>query len=444
MRIKNRMYSLVIALLLYLPVTAMSAHIHNLRNDSLAEHQGEDLPHNINQLFNLSTDYSFIQIKQKTIHLGQTLHFYQQYYFNIPIWADPIIIVSKQNKVMSVHGELITHIEDDLDQALLSMTINTPLIHSYFDNLATNNRLTANKNPLKKTLYIDKNKQAHLSAYGEVSTTNSKNQTARILLFNPLTHEILSLGTNRLTQMSHVNSMTQNRTELSPLTANATPIAHFDYMAQFYYFYADFTDLSSSPNGAITQWLWEFGDGQYSTLQHPDHFYPASGSYTVNLTVTDTNNQSNIYSENVIIPNHLPYCSSESASHYYEWIAKIKINNVSFSSTGSHYSDFTSHTFTANRGEIGSIEFTPDFLNTNQTENITVWVDLNQDGDFTDPNEAIVTVSSSNAVTARFDIPATAMLGDTRMRVIMQWDSSVGPCGSFNWGEVEDYTLNIQ
>lgn len=48
---------------------------------------------------------------------------------------------------------------------------------------------------------------------------------------------------------------------------------------------ATFTDQSTS-NGATT-YLWDFGDGNTSTLQNPTHVYATSGTYTVCLAVTD-------------------------------------------------------------------------------------------------------------------------------------------------------------
>lgn len=47
---------------------------------------------------------------------------------------------------------------------------------------------------------------------------------------------------------------------------------------------------NSQPNGAtITNWLWNFGDGQTSTLQNPVHSYAAAGNYSVTLTITCNN-----------------------------------------------------------------------------------------------------------------------------------------------------------
>ena len=45
-----------------------------------------------------------------------------------------------------------------------------------------------------------------------------------------------------------------------------------------------FTDISGAPAG--TTYLWNFGDGQTSTLQNPSHSYSNSGTYTVSLALT--------------------------------------------------------------------------------------------------------------------------------------------------------------
>src|SRR6185503_8723502 len=38
--------------------------------------------------------------------------------------------------------------------------------------------------------------------------------------------------------------------------------------------------------GHVTSWLWEFGDGQTSSLQNPTHVYTEGGVYDIHLTVT--------------------------------------------------------------------------------------------------------------------------------------------------------------
>ncbi|MGD1845348.1 MAG: M4 family metallopeptidase [Salibacteraceae bacterium] len=51
-----------------------------------------------------------------------------------------------------------------------------------------------------------------------------------------------------------------------------------------------FTDQSSN---APNQWLWNFGDGNSSTVQNPVHTYASAGSYTVTLTATNNIGVSN-------------------------------------------------------------------------------------------------------------------------------------------------------
>jgi len=46
-----------------------------------------------------------------------------------------------------------------------------------------------------------------------------------------------------------------------------------------------FTDKSTS---GPTSWLWDFGDGQTSAFQSPQHTYTASGTYSVSLTATNS------------------------------------------------------------------------------------------------------------------------------------------------------------
>ena len=53
-----------------------------------------------------------------------------------------------------------------------------------------------------------------------------------------------------------------------------------------------FTDLSTSPNGNIVIWFWDFGDGTNITINDPDipdvaHLYANDMAYDVSLTVTD-------------------------------------------------------------------------------------------------------------------------------------------------------------
>ena len=60
-----------------------------------------------------------------------------------------------------------------------------------------------------------------------------------------------------------------------------------------------FTNQSSGGVGALS-YLWQFGDGVTSTVVSPSHTYTA-GSYTATLTVTDSQGQSDIFSQTLAI-----------------------------------------------------------------------------------------------------------------------------------------------
>lgn len=78
-----------------------------------------------------------------------------------------------------------------------------------------------------------------------------------------------------------------------------------------------------------------------------------------------------------------------------------------------------------------------------------IWIDLNDDGDFTDPGEElhmspVFTYGPTMFRTGNLSIPC-ASLGLKRMRVVMieTGTSPISPCGTYGFGETEDYTVNI-
>jgi len=87
------------------------------------------------------------------------------------------------------------------------------------------------------------------------------------------------------------------------LTANAhVPIACFtSTIINSTAHIVQFNDTSLLGLAPIT-YNWEFGDGNTSTLQNPQFTYWTSGIYMVNLTVTNGNGPSNVYSKTINLP----------------------------------------------------------------------------------------------------------------------------------------------
>jgi len=80
------------------------------------------------------------------------------------------------------------------------------------------------------------------------------------------------------------------KTDLSTVTVlNKIPIASFSYSPDkpTVKDTVNFDDSSEDPDGSITSWHWEFGDGSTSVEPNPAYKYTNKGDYTIKLTVTD-------------------------------------------------------------------------------------------------------------------------------------------------------------
>jgi PKD repeat protein len=69
---------------------------------------------------------------------------------------------------------------------------------------------------------------------------------------------------------------------------NLPPTANFTYSVVAN-LTVNFTDISTDVNGndTIMNWTWDFGDGNISYQQNPQHKYAVAGNYNVILTVKD-------------------------------------------------------------------------------------------------------------------------------------------------------------
>ena len=98
-----------------------------------------------------------------------------------------------------------------------------------------------------------------------------------------------------------------------------------------------------------------------------------------------------------------------------------------------------------NKGSAYTITITPTWTGTVYNEGYAVFIDYNQDGDFTDAGETVWTKSASKTtpVSGSLTIPTSALNGSTRMRVSMKYNGIPTSCESFSYGQVEDYTIVI-
>ena len=140
------------------------------------------------------------------------------------------------------------------------------------------------------------------------------------------------------------------------------------------------------------------------------------------------------------------YCSSNGNSTSDEFISRVQlgsIDNASGAGSGG-YSDFTSIATELTKGQTYNITITPTWTGTVYNEGYAVWIDFNKDGTFS-TDERVFAQNPTNAspVSGSFTVPTGAQNGSTRMRVSLKYNGVPAPCESFQWGEVEDYTVTI-
>ncbi|MEM5563460.1 GEVED domain-containing protein [Psychroserpens sp. AS72] len=141
----------------------------------------------------------------------------------------------------------------------------------------------------------------------------------------------------------------------------------------------------------------------------------------------------------------LDYCISESTNTNDEYISRVQLNTIDNTTGPTFYSDFTAISTTLRKGTQYTINITPTWTGTLYNEGYGVWIDYNNNGEFTDVGEEVFTASPSQdtPVSGSFTIPQTASETNLRMRVTLRYNETPGPCGSFTYGEVEDYSVNI-
>ncbi|WAC01142.1 DUF5011 domain-containing protein [Lacinutrix neustonica] len=142
----------------------------------------------------------------------------------------------------------------------------------------------------------------------------------------------------------------------------------------------------------------------------------------------------------------LNYCTSASSNVNDEYISRVQLGTINNIYGAQFYSDFTAQSTNLAKGSATAITITPTWTGTVYNEAYAVWIDYNKDGDFTDAGEQVFSQAPTQAtpVSGTFTVPNTATNGTTRLRVAMKYNAAPTSCESFQYGEVEDYTVNIQ
>ncbi len=140
-----------------------------------------------------------------------------------------------------------------------------------------------------------------------------------------------------------------------------------------------------------------------------------------------------------------PYCEAAANYSLYQWIDYVGTTAANGNSSGNDggYRDFSNIIFGMTRGTTQSVFFSKG--NANYSFYWNIYIDFNQDDDYDDVGELVISGNSesSTILSANAFIPADAELGATRMRVVLSSNQGTEPCGTFSYGEVEDYMVFI-
>ena len=142
----------------------------------------------------------------------------------------------------------------------------------------------------------------------------------------------------------------------------------------------------------------------------------------------------------------IEYCSSASTNVNDEFISRVQLNSIDNSSGAQFYSDFTAISTNLSEGQNYTVTVTPTWTGTVYAEGYAVWIDYNNNGDFDDAGELVWSKAPSTDTpnSGSFTVPSGTSETSVRMRVSMKYNAIPTSCETFTWGEVEDYTVNLE
>ena len=143
------------------------------------------------------------------------------------------------------------------------------------------------------------------------------------------------------------------------------------------------------------------------------------------------------------------YCTATSADPSEEYISNVTLANLNNTSGPSTYTNYTadpSKTINLIKGSTNNtVSVTKTWPVDLYNEGVRVWIDFDRSGTF-EATEIVLNSAPNQTtpVSATFTVPATSVSNKAlRMRVALRYNSLPSACGSYDYGEVEDYNVMI-
>jgi len=175
---------------------------------------------------------------------------------------------------------------------------------------------------------------------------------------------------------------------------------------------------------------------------------------TAEFTVKARDKAGNISepSNKVTVTGGLAYCKLKGEKNGDDYITNVSFAGIDNTSkrASKKYQNYTLSTAASvSREESYNLKVTFVGYKGGAENEVYAWFDWNIDGDFMDDGEKykVTNKTSDNVRELSINVPSSAKKGITRMRIVLGDDeadvNSGNPCGTFKYGEVEDYTLDI-
>jgi hypothetical protein len=200
-------------------------------------------------------------------------------------------------------------------------------------------------------------------------------------------------------------------------------------------------DMESGASGTEVQW----GDAHISVA--PSSLFEnlvVNTQSTQYITVINTGQLDLDYSISAFVNEKrdlLDYCTAGSTEGD-EYIKRVQLGDIDNVTGSNFYQDYTNMVTSMRTGESYTITVTNG--NPYVQDHCGAWIDWDGNGEFDEEMIQFTGSPGNGPYTANIIPPVGAKTGMTRMRIRIRYDGILEPCGYTQYGEVEDYGINVQ
>ena len=221
-------------------------------------------------------------------------------------------------------------------------------------------------------------------------------------------------------------------------------------------------DTTNQFGSAFINPLGEFSiSGNHTLVRGKNYFwltYDISDSAVINNLI-DAECKSFVINDKVETPTLLTsdgnrtvgYCEAKNSDNKFEHITKVSIgSNENISSREDNaYADFSALVTDCFIND--TISISTQITDHYGADQLLIWVDWNNDGDFEDSKELVSSQNNQSTgvviYNSKFVIPNGTTEGKKLLRIRLDdtsvFGSNSSPCGISKYGEVEDYSINV-